>query len=84
MPRNPVHVSQGIPEISNTGVSPNKTTTLSPTTKMKHISPEEVLQGFFYDEPVLKNLNKHGVDVAKAHLTLLLASEVSVHASVYS
>ena len=42
--------------------------------KTRFISPDEVLQNFFYDDGVIRSLNKHGVDVAKGHLALLEAS----------
>ena len=46
--------------------------------KTKHISPDEVLQGFFYDDSVLRNLDKNGLDIAKGHLQLLTATEVYI------
>ena len=42
--------------------------------KTRFISPDEVMQNFFYDDGVIRSLNKHGVDVAKGHLALLEAS----------
>ena len=42
--------------------------------KTRFISPDEVLQNFFYDDGVIRSMNKHGVDVAKGHLALLEAS----------
>ena len=73
MPRSPIQEGQ----LSETaGISPIR------ATKMKHITPDEVLQGFFYDDSVVRNLNKHGIDVANGHLQLLLASDVRILSSI--
>lgn len=77
MPRSPLREGQqsGVSDASEGGVG---TTGSSPskTSRMKHITPDEVLQGFFYDDAIVRNLNRHGLDVAKGHLQLLLASDV--------
>ena len=68
MPRSPPTSPGDFVASSGTGKSPSKA-------KTRHISPDEVLQGFFYDDSIVRNLNKHGLDVAKGHLSLLMASE---------
>jgi len=69
MPRSPIQ--EGQPSDPASG-SPNR------ASKMKHITPDEVLQGFFYNDVVVRNLDRHGLDVAKGHLQLLLASDVRI------
>ena len=46
------------------------------------INPDEVVVGFFYDDKIIRNLNKHGLDVARSHLQLLVTSEGDEHLQI--
>jgi hypothetical protein len=46
-----------------------------PSNLPNRLTLQDVLAGFFYDDKVVRNLNKHGLDVAKSHLTILVAAE---------